>query len=194
MLIVLTGKTASGKDTIKELLLYKYPGMRKVLTTTSRLPRAEEKDGADYHFLSKDQFQKAILAGKFIEYVEYGGNFYGTQKKDLGSYLNDDLLWRIDPSRAGEVRNFLKRAFPKNIADKVIEKLIVIYITTSDEIVLERLKKRGLSDKEIQKRMTDDRKIWQQFKKNYDFIVENIPGHLELTVDKITQIIKNRNS
>lgn len=192
MLIVLTGKTASGKDTLKDILLSKYPNLKKVITTTSRAPRTNEKDDIQYHFLlSRKEFQKGAENGDFIEYVEYGGNFYGTQKKDIQQYLNQDLLWRIDPSRAGEIRDFLKRAFPNEISTKLIKNLIVIYITTSDEVVLERLKKRGLSDEEIQKRMVDDKKIWEQNNQNYDYVIENTPGKLNETVDKILKILEN---
>lgn len=190
MLIVLTGKTASGKDTIKDILLSKYPSLKRVITTTSRTPRKGEKDGIQYHFLSKEEFQKGIDEKKFIEYVEYGGNFYGTQKKDLQNYLQNDILWRIDPSRAGEVRQFLKRAFPPQIAMELIRRLIVIYITTQDEVILERLKRRGLSSEEIQKRMDDDAKIWQENNQNYDFVVENMPGKLNETVGKIIEIMQ----
>lgn len=190
MLIVLTGKTASGKDTLKDILMSKYPNLKKVITTTSRAPRRGEKDGIQYHFLlSRKEFQTRAENGDFIEYVEYGGNFYGTQKKDIQQYLNQDLLWRIDPSRAGEIRDFLKRAFADEVASELIKNLIVIYITTSDKVVLERLKKRGLSDEEIQKRMVDDKKIWEQNNQNYDYVIENIPGKLNETVDKILKIL-----
>lgn len=181
MLIVLTGKTASGKDTIKNALLSKYPNLKKVITTTSRSPRAGEKGGVDYHFLSKEDFQKGINLGNFIEYVEYGGNFYGTQKKDLENYLQKDILWRIDPSRAGKIREIIKRD------------LVVIYINTSTDVILQRLKNRKLSDSEIEKRMADDAKIWQENKENYDFVIENKPGKLNQAIDKVFEILENHN-
>lgn len=191
MLIVLTGKTASGKDTIKDILLSKYPNLKTVITTTSRAPRSGEIDGVNHHFLTKEQFQKAIDESKFIEYVEYGRNFYGTQKKDLKDHLNGALLWRIDPSRAGEIRQFLKRAFPSQVADKLIKNLKVIYITVSDDVVLERLRERGLAEDEIQNRMADDAATWEENEKNYDYVVENIPGKLDETIDKVVQILNN---
>lgn len=167
MLIVLTGKTASGKDTIASRL----PNFKRVITTTSRLPRANEKDGVDYYFLSRAEFENKIKQDEFIEWVEYGGNLYGTYKKELEQ--TGDLLWRIDPSRAGQIENGL-----------------VIYITCSDDVILQRLKKRGLSEEEIQKRMADDKNIWGKYKDNYDYVVENIPGKLDETIDKITKIIQ----
>ncbi len=189
MFLILTGKTASGKDTIKFNLLKKYPNLKKVMTSTSRSPRTNEANGIDYNFLSRAEFEKKAASGDFAEWVEYGGNLYGTEKKELEQALHGDILWKIDPSRAGEARIFLKRAFSKDIADQLIKKVIVIYITVSDEVVLQRLKKRDLPEMEIKKRMTDDAKIWQQYKNSYDFVIENIPGQLDQTVNKILAIV-----
>lgn len=189
LLIVLTGKTAAGKDTIKSALLKRYPTLRRVITNTPRAPRPNEIQGVDYNFLTKEEFERKIAAGDFAEYVEYGGNLYGTQKKELEQALNGNTLWLIDPSRAGEVREFIKRTFPPEMAEKLIKRVVVIYITVSDDIVLKRLKARHLSDQEIEKRMEDDKKIWEQYKDNYDFVVENVPGKLDEAVKAVCQII-----
>lgn len=191
MFIILTGKTASGKDTIKFALLRKYPLLKKVTTTTSRAPRSNETDGIDYHFLTRDQFESKIQKGDFAEYVEYGGNLYGTQKKELEQTLKVDFLWKIDPSRAGEARQFIERSYPADIAKDLIESILVIYINTPDEVVLQRLRKRNLSEEEIEKRMLDDKRIWDKYKNSYDFIIENETGKLDQTISKIEQIIEN---
>jgi len=176
-LVVLTGKTASGKDTVISQLLSRLPGFKKVLTSTSRPPRQGEQTQVDYLFLSKEQFRQKIDQGEFLEYVEYGGNLYGTEKNQLSNHQG--LIWRIDPSRAGKVR------------DLISEPLVVIYLTVSDDVVLERLRRRGLSKEEIEKRMKEDKLFWEEYKNSYDFVVENIPGQLNQTVDKIVKIIEN---
>lgn len=181
MLIVLTGKTASGKDTIKSALLKRFPNLNTIITTTSRSMRNGEQDGLDYHFLPRNEFERKIQEKDFAEYVEYGGNLYGTYKAELEQALKQDTLWRIDPSRAGHVRELLEKLYPG-------QKAVVIYVTVPDGVVLQRLKNRGLSEEEIQKRMNDDKKIWEKYKDNYDFIVENVPGKLELAVDKIISV------
>lgn len=178
-LIILTGKTASGKDTIMSKLLSRFPDFKRVVTTTSRGPRGGEKDGVDYLFLSEPDFRHKIDMGDFIEYVEYGGNLYGTEKTQITDRLENGLIWRIDPSRAGQIRELIKGS-----------KVIVIYLTVDDEAILKRLQGRGLSQQEIEKRMAEDARFWQKYKDNYDFVVENIPGKLNQTVDKIIQIIE----
>ena len=194
LLIVLTGKTASGKDTIKLTLLKNYPNLKKVITTTSRIPRDNEKDGKDYHFLTRSEFEQKIKDNIFAEFVEYGGNLYGTQKIELEQALENDTLWKIDPSRAGEVRDFIKRSFPAKLAKELIKRVVVIYINALDEAILERLQRRNLSEDEIIKRMVDDKKIWDQYKNSYDFVIENETNQLRETLLKIEQIINNHKS
>lgn len=170
-MIVLTGKTASGKDAVLEKLLLKIPHLKRVITTTSRDPRPGEVNGVDYNFISEDAFREKIENGEFLEYVEYGGNFYGTPKTQLEN--GNNLVWKIDPSMAGKVKD-----------------AVVIYLTVDDEVVLQRLKERGLSEEEIAKRMQDDKIFWQQYKDNYDYVIENVPGKLDETVEKIKQLTK----
>lgn len=181
LLLVLTGKTASGKDTVMGKILARFPDFKKVTTTTSRTPRDEEINGIDYNFISKEEFEQKIKNGDFIEYVNYGGNLYGTEKTQILDNLNSNLIWRIDPSMAGKIREFTKDF-----------KTLVIYLTVDDEVVLQRLKQRNLSPQEIERRMQEDKTFWQQYKDNYDFVVENIPGQLDQTVDKIINIVQNR--
>lgn len=180
MIIILTGKTASGKDTVMFQLLSRLPDLKRVVSTTSRIPRNGEKNHVDYNFISEEEFRGEINAGDFIEWVEYGGNLYGTEKAQISDSLIGDLIWRIDPSRAGKIRELIKDI-----------KVIVIYLTTSDDVVLARLNERGLDQEEIKKRMADDKKIWERYQDSYDFVVENIPGKLDETVDKIIKIIEN---
>lgn len=192
ILVVLTGKTASGKDTVASRLQIRFPDFKKVLTTTSRLPRNGETEGIDYNFITEDDFRQKISEGEFLEHVCYGGNFYGTQQTQITGNLNNNLIWRIDPSRAGQVRELIRNSFDPKTAEDLFKKVVVIYLTVNDEVALERLNKRKLKNEEIERRMYEDRKFWQKHKDNYDFVIENIPGKLDQTVDKIVSIIENR--
>ncbi len=197
LLLVLTGKTASGKDTVIAELLKRYPDFKKVVTTTSRPPRPGEVEGVDYKFVIESDFRLQADHGDFIEYVEYGGNLYGTEKFQILENLNTNLIWKIDPSRAGQVKEFIQKlldesTISKQQAEQLLSQIVVIYLTVEDEVVLKRLHDRGLDQQAIDKRMEEDKKFWQQYQRNYDFVVENVPGSLEQTVDKISAIIENR--
>ena len=190
LLLVLTGKTASGKDTIMSKLLNQLPNVKRVVTTTSRTPRAGEKNEVDYYFVSEDDFKKKIESKDFIEYVSYGGNFYGTQKVHITNNLQSNLIWRIDPSRAGQIKDFIKAAFDSKLAEQLLKRVKVIYLTVDDATVINRLQHRGLTEQEINTRMEEDARFWQQYQGSYDDVVENIPGQLEETVNKVLNIIK----
>lgn len=181
MLLVITGKTAAGKDTILSLLLSRYPDLKRVITTTSRKPRTGEKEGQDYYYLTREEFEEKIKKGQFLEYVEYGGNLYGTQKKELENSSRTDLIWKIDPSRAGNIKEILKDS---------ASRIIVIYITTDNQTIQQRLNNRGLTSDETEKRMQDDKTFWDQYKDNYDFVVENVPGELDKTINKIINLLQ----
>lgn len=191
-LLVLTGKTASGKDTVMSKLLEKYPGFKRIITTTSRLPRENEANGVDYNFISEGEFQEKVKKGEFIEYIQYGGNFYGTEKSQILNNLDSSLIWRIDPSRAGQVRQFINNSFDTNLTADLLKRVLVVYLTVGDEVILQRLKERRLAQEEIDKRMNEDARFWKEYQGNYDFVVENIPGKLEETADKVSAIIENR--
>lgn len=191
-LIILTGKTASGKDTVMAKILARFPDFKRIVTTTSRAARENEKNGQDYNFILESEFRKKIIAGDFIEWVKYGGNLYGTEKTQITNNLNNNLIWRIDPSRAGQIRDFINASFEQGLAEQLLKKVLVIYLTVDDSVVLQRLKRRGLAENEIIKRMQEDKLFWQKYQKNYEYVVENVPGKLDETVDKIVQIIENR--
>jgi|SRR3989344_5810666 len=181
MLIVLTGPTASGKDTIMRNLLKRFPKLQKIITTTSRKIRSGEQNGLDYYFISEEEFRQKIDQGEFIEHVKYGDNFYGTEKKFIDASQGKDIIWRIDPSRAGQIRELIKS-----------RDILVIYISISEKESRERLKQRHLSNEEIEKRLIQDKKDWEEYKDKYDFVVENPQGKLNETVDKILQIVENK--
>lgn len=190
MLIVLTGPTASGKDTIMQKLMDEYPNLQRVITTTSRAPRQSEEKEIDYHFISESEFRKKIDEGQLIEYVKYGDNFYGTYKIEILSKLDKDTIWRIDSSRAGQIKQFIKQSFEPEVAEKLLKQVLVIYIFVSEEEIRERLKRRPLSEKEINSRLKQDSWDWIKYKENYDFIVENPEGKLDEAILEIKQIIE----
>lgn len=191
MLIILTGKTASGKDTIARYILQTFPHIQKVLTTTTRKLRQGEQNGVDYNFITSDEFKKKIDEGQFIEWVSYGGNFYGTEKQNIQAVVKKDALWKIDPSRAGQIRQLIENSFDSEISKRLLRELVVIYITTENEAIQQRLKERSLTEEEINTRVTEDSTNWHKYKKNYDFIVENPTGKLDETIKEIVQIIES---
>lgn len=194
LLIILTGKTTSGKDTIMARLLSKYPDLKRVISTTSRPIRDNEKNGVDYYFVTEAEFNRKRQNGDFIEYIEYGDNLYGTEKSQLVRALGASLIWRIDPSRAGQIRQFIVNSFDPVTANQLLINLILIYLNVDNAVILQRLKSRGLPEKEINLRLQEDLIYWEKYKNRYDYVIENIPGRLDDTLKQISQIIEAQNT
>lgn len=88
MILTLTGPSGSGKTTFVGQLAKKYPDrVERIVTATSRPPRPGEADGIDYHFLSREEFEKGIAEQQFVEHAEFGGNLYGLRRSDVEQAL-----------------------------------------------------------------------------------------------------------
>lgn len=81
-MIILIGPSASGKTEIAKYLISTF-SFNKFVTTTTRTPRVGEINDVDYHFINKDKFNDLVSNNKFIEYVNYNDNFYGTTLEEI---------------------------------------------------------------------------------------------------------------
>lgn len=173
MLIVLTGPASTGKDTIVFKLLERFPGFKRVITTTTRPKRPNETEGKDYHFVTRDEFEQMINNGDFMEYVDFFGNLYGTTKQAIARLKEENLIWRVETSRAAKVKDAL-----------------VIYIDISDWKILEgRMKRRGMDDEQIQTRLRKDKEDFQKYGSQFKHIVYNEEGKLNETLEQITKLM-----
>lgn len=85
--IIIVGKMAGGKDTLKNLLASR--GFKPTVSFTTRPPREGEVDGESYYFITREDFERSIARGSMYEYVEFNGWYYGTTKKQMES---DDVF------------------------------------------------------------------------------------------------------
>ncbi|RYG24626.1 guanylate kinase [bacterium] len=86
-LVILSGPSGVGKDTVIDAWKARDPRVTRVIAYTTRAPRAGEKDGVDYHFVSVDQFLECANAGEFLEAKEVHGHHYATPLKDMNALL-----------------------------------------------------------------------------------------------------------
>jgi guanylate kinase len=80
---VITGPSGVGKGTLIRTLLQRIPDLGLSVSATTRAPRAGERDGVDYHFLSDAEFDRRVAAGDFVEHARYAGRRYGTLREEL---------------------------------------------------------------------------------------------------------------
>jgi guanylate kinase len=168
LLILISAPSGGGKTTLCHELLTARPDVARVITCTTRAPRAGEKDGVDYYFLDAGSFLKRVQAGNFLEHATVYGNSYGTLKSEVLEKLRQgkNVLLNIDVQGAAAVRASaesdpeLKRA------------LVTVFLTPPSLAVLEgRLRKRGTdAEPVIQKRLGVARQEIAQWK-HFDYLI-----------------------
>ena len=161
-MIALIGKTASGKDSIKKELI--KLGYESVVTTTTRPMRPGEVDGVSYHFIDKSQFRRLKIQEFFAETTSYetvhGTWYYGIQKKDLMNNENKVIILNPD--------GILSLMRTTDMSDWVI-----FFIDCPEEIMKERLKKRGDNHEEAERRLESDRKDFININRLCDYRIVN---------------------
>jgi guanylate kinase len=143
-LFVVSAPSGAGKSTICEALLERIPSLKYSVSYTTRSPRGEEKNGRDYHFVSKAEFLAGIQRNSWAEWAEVHGNYYGTSADVIDGFLRkgNDVLLDIDVQGA---RQILKR-YPDSVT--------IFIMPPSAEILRERLVRRGTDSPEaIERRL-----------------------------------------
>lgn len=145
MLIILTGKSASGKTTLMDALIQdEEVDFEKVVTATTRPMREGEKDGVSYHFLSSDEFLDGVKHDRFVEWTAFNGYYYGSPKSSVD--LSKKQVIVLEPEG---VRAFLD-AFGK-------ENTMLIYMDADDAVRKDRAMARGsFNEEEWQMRTESD--------------------------------------
>ena len=163
ILIILSSPSGVGKTTLTKKIQQKYQSFKISVSHTTRLPRSNEVDGVDYHFVSKEKFKKLIKENQFYEYAKIYENYYGTLKRNVDETIKkNDLLFDIDWQGTKQLTKF------KNL------KLLKIFLITENKNELKnRLFKRDQNTREeVEKRFNsfeEDIKHWH----DYDYIVIN---------------------
>ena len=178
-LIVISAPSGAGKGTIIKELIKNDPKNRWLsVSATSRLPRKGDKEGETYYFITKDEFEKRINDGYFLEYTNYAGNYYGTPK----GYIKDKINQGFDVILEIEIEG------ATNIKKLVPEAIFIFIMPPSLKELVRRLKKRGTETNEkIIRRFNAAYKEVNEVTK-YNYVVVN--DKLEEAVEKVEAILK----
>ena len=180
ILTVVSGFSGAGKGTIMKELLAKY-GQNYALSisATTRAPRPGEKDGAEYFFKSREEFEQMVAAGELIEYAQYVGNYYGTPKAYVGKQLEAgrDVILEIEIQGALKVRE----QFPDAL-------LLFVTPPSADELK-KRLIGRGTESMEVIENRLARALEEAEGLEEYDYLVVN--DVLEECVEEVHEIIRN---
>ena len=124
-LFVISGSSGVGKGTVIKAFLDKHKEFKLSVSCTTRKIREGEKEGINYFFLTKEEFQKCINNDEFIEWAEFSGNYYGTKKSFVQTALsnNENIILEIDTKGALNVKKIMPEAVLIFIAPPSIEEL-----------------------------------------------------------------------
>jgi guanylate kinase len=136
---IISAPSGSGKSTLVHRLLQSVPNLAFSVSYTTRPPRSAEKNGVDYNFLSREQFEARLARNEFLEYAEVYGNYYGTHRTSIDKAVRDrkDLVLDIDVQGARQ----LKVAIPEAIG--------IFVLPPSREILEQRLRARSQDSEEV---------------------------------------------
>jgi len=148
LVIVLSGPSGVGKDTVLKKMKSKKNLFHYVVTVTTRPRREEEKDGIDYHFLSQQGFQQMFNKGELLEWANVYGSYYGVPKKEVVQGLSQelDVMVKVDVQGAAALKKVLPQAvfiflLPPSM-EELEKRLRQRHSESPDELAL-RLQKAG---------------------------------------------------
>ncbi len=175
---IISAPSGSGKSTLVSRLLQRDPQLVFSVSFTTRPRRGVELEGKDYHYISRDEFEKRLLHSEFLEHAEVFGNYYGTHRSILDEARSQgkDLLLDIDVQGARQLK------------DRLPDAVSIFILAPSRQELEERLRSRSEDSQEvIERRLKDAAEEIRKYRQ-YDYIVIN--RQVETSVNTLAAIIR----
>jgi guanylate kinase len=182
LLIVISGPSGVGKDTLIKSLLEHDRNLRYSVSCTTRSARPGEVDGVDYSFVTRDQFQRLVAEGAFLEHATYNGNMYGTlaERVAKGRDAGHDVVLKIEVNGAEQVRAKAPDAVFIFLAPPSVDELVRRQVKRNTESTQDMAARREIATREM------------EYAARYDHVVVN--DDLERAVAEMLDIIKQARS
>lgn len=177
-LIVLSGPSGSGKDTVVSELCRQHPEVKLSVSATTRAMRPGEAEGVNYYYMTKPEFEAKIARGEILEHTCYCGNYYGTPKSEVDDRINAgvNVVLVIEVEGAANIR----RLYP--------DAKLVFVTPPSFEELEHRLRGRGTETEESIARRLARAKEEMRFEKDYDYRLVN--DNINQCVNDLYEIIR----
>ena len=167
ILFIISAPSGSGKSTLVSELRKQLSGVDFAISWTTRAPRGSEASGREYHFTTREEFERMVEAGMFLEYAEVFGHLYGTARQSLegARAQGHDLLLDIDVQGAAQVRASLPEA------------VSIFVLPPNPKVLRTRLRNRSraegvVNEAELYRRLSEASKEIENFRQ-YGYILVN---------------------
>ena len=179
LLIVISGPSGVGKDTVIERMRQVMPDSYYAVTATTRERRPGEIDGVHYHFHPREEFEQEVAAGQFLEHATVYGNLYGVPKAPVRQALRrgKDVVVKVDPQGAQTIRRIAPEA------------LLIFLLPPGMGELARRLRSRKTDDPEALSRRISIASREIAMNGIFDYFVINESDQVDEAVERIQQII-----
>ena len=177
LIFIISAPSGTGKTTLVKEVMQRLPGLRFSVSCTTRLPRPNEKEGEDYHFVSHSTFQKMLEENEFLEWAEVLGNRYGTPRADLKKLESEEMDLVLDIDTQGA----------KKVMKEMVQPVSIYFLPPSLKVLRERLINRGVDSLEMIKfRLSNARRDMEEAH-GYHYVLIN--DKIEDAVEKLRCIV-----
>jgi guanylate kinase len=179
LFVVLSGPSGVGKDAVLARMRKLERPFHYVITATTRPKRAKEKNGVDYHFLSRKEFQQMIDKHRLLEWANVYGNYYGVPKDDVTSALSQgvDTIVKVDVQGASTIKEILPQA------------VFIFLMPPSVEELEKRLRRRRSESTEDLALRLERAKEEIKSLPLFDYVITSHPNKLDEVISQIDAII-----
>lgn len=176
-ILILSGPSGCGKSTLLKEVYKEITDYYFSISTTTREPRIGEENGVDYFFVTKEEFEKDIENGDFLEYAKVHDNYYGTSLKPINKALAEGKLVIFDIDVQGH----------EIVRSKLDSIVTSVFITTPSLKILEtRLNSRNTDNKDVIEKRIKNAKGEVEYFQKYDYIIIN--DNLEIASKQLVSI------
>ncbi len=180
LLFVVSGPSGAGKDTLVEALRARIPRLRYSVSATTRPPRAGEKEGQHYFFLTREAFEARQRDDGFLEWREYNGNLYGTPRDYVVKTLTEGYDMIMKPEVNGAIA--VKAAYP--------DAVLIFLVPDRFTHLRKRLEERRTETNEEIARRLEIAHQEMRFIRDFDYIVVNEQGRSEDAIRDLHAILQ----
>ena len=176
---IISAPSGSGKSTLVGKLMKCIPDLRFSVSYTTRLPRGQERDGQEYHFISRTEFEERLAKDEFLEWAEVFGNYYGTHRSELerAAKAEADLVLDIDVQGARQLKG------------KIPHAVSIFILPPSRQVLEERLRTRSQDTETVIGRSLEEAAEEIRNYSQYDYVLVN--REVQASTDNLAAIVRS---